>query len=118
MTEPRRGWRPLIPELWNLCGEAVEAAQSVVEVDDVAAIPDALDGWRIRVGLRADGGVVAIQPAVGLVYDLETLLGFFGDRDIFRRRPLSWRGSRLHGRGRLFRRCWRRRLGQSCGDQG
>jgi hypothetical protein len=54
-------------ELWNLCGEAVEAAQSFVEVDDVAAIPDALDGRWIRVGLRRDGGVVAIEPSVGLI---------------------------------------------------
>src|ERR1700677_4323569 len=113
MTEPRRGWRALMRELWNLCGEAVEAAQSFVEVDDVTAIPDALDGRRIRVGLRLDGSVVAIQSAVGLIYDLETLLSLFGDRDAFRRHLLSRRGSRLHGRGRLFRCCRRRRLGQS-----
>src|ERR1035437_1150246 len=104
-------------ELWNLYGEAVEATQSFVDVDDVAAIPDALDGRRIRVGLRLDGGVVAMQPVVGLIFDLETLLSLFGDRDIFRRHLLSWRGSRLHGRGRLFRCCRRRRLGKNCRDQ-
>ena len=56
-------------------------------------------------------------PVYCLVFDLETLLSLFGDRDIFRRHLLSWRGSRLHGRGRLFRCCRRRRLGQSCRDQ-
>jgi hypothetical protein len=30
-------------EFWNLFGEAVEAPQSIVLVDEVAAIPDALD---------------------------------------------------------------------------
>ena len=41
---PGRGRRALMRELWNLYGEAVEATQSFVDVDDVAAIPDALDG--------------------------------------------------------------------------
>ena len=100
-------------ELWNLFGEAVEAPQSVVDVDEVAAIPDALDGRRIPVEFGPDGSVVAIQPGLGIIYDLETFLGLFGDRNSFRRHLLGWRGSRLHWRGRLFRCCRRRRLGQS-----
>jgi len=90
-------------ELWNLFGEAVETPQSVVDVDDVAAIPDALDGRRIPVEFRTHGSVVAIQPGLGIIYDLETFLGLFGDRDAFRLHLLGWRGSRLHWRGRLFR---------------
>jgi hypothetical protein len=104
-------------EFWNLYGEAVEAAQSLVDVDDVAAIPDALDRRRIRVGLRPDGVVVAMQPVVGLVFNLETPLSFFGDRDIFRRHLFSGRGSRPLGLCQLFRCCRRRRLGQSRRDQ-
>ena len=79
----------LMRELWNLCGEAVEAAQSVVNVDEVAAIPDALDGRRISVEFRPDGSVVAIRPGLGIIYDLETFLGLFGDRDAFRRHLLG-----------------------------
>jgi len=48
-------------KLRNLDGEAVEARQSFVDVDDLAAIRDALDGRRIRVGLRLDRGVAGAQ---------------------------------------------------------
>jgi hypothetical protein len=41
---PERSRRALMRELWNLYGKAVEAIQSFLDVDDVAAIPDALDG--------------------------------------------------------------------------
>jgi hypothetical protein len=59
--------RALMRELWNLFGEAVEAPQSVVDVDEVAAIPDALDGWWIPVEFRPDGSVVTIQPGLGII---------------------------------------------------
>jgi hypothetical protein len=80
--EPARGGvGALMRELWNLYGEAVEATQ-LVDVDDMAAIPDALDGLRLRVGLRPDGVIVAVQAVVGLISDLETPLSLFSDRDI------------------------------------
>src|ERR1700710_82697 len=69
-------------QLWNTFRKSVEARQARVFLLDEAAIHHAIRLGRLRLGLRRNDGVVAIQPAFGTIIDVEAVLQ--PDRDRLR----------------------------------
>ena len=90
-----------ISPLRNRFGESIEAGQSLILLLDETAVHHAFRGRRVRLGLRRDNAVVAIQPVLGAVVERETVLKLFGNRSVGRAGALVRFGlCRWRGRGR------------------